>query len=74
MSGDGPRFRELVAFFGDGPRAVPRPDERIKHVVIVAVDRCLPLVSPAYDSGATERQVSERWETYFTELWAGRRG
>jgi len=72
--GDGERFRELVAFFAEGPRAVSRPDERIRHVVVVAVDRCQPLVSPAYDIGASERDVSQRWETYFTELWTRRRG
>jgi hypothetical protein len=67
-------FQELVAFFADGLRAVSRPSERIRHVVVVAVDRCQPLVSPAYDTGATERDVSQRWEAYFTELWAERRG
>jgi predicted pyridoxine 5'-phosphate oxidase superfamily flavin-nucleotide-binding protein len=71
--GDGPRFDELVSFYREGPRAVSRPDERIRHLVIVQVDRSLPLVSPAYDSGATEDEIAERWETYFGELWAERR-
>jgi hypothetical protein len=70
---DGPRFDELIRFFGEGPRAVSRAAERIRHVVVVEVDRCLPLVSPAYDEGATEEDVSARWETYFTDLWTGRR-
>jgi uncharacterized protein len=71
--GDGDRFDELVRFFGRGPRAVSRPEERIAHVVVIQVDRCLPLVSPAYDGGATEEEISERWAAYFTELWAKRR-
>jgi predicted pyridoxine 5'-phosphate oxidase superfamily flavin-nucleotide-binding protein len=72
--GDGDRFQRLVGFFGEGPRAVSRPDERIRHVVVVSVDRALPLVSPAYDAGASEQEVSRRWEAYFTELWTERRG
>jgi predicted pyridoxine 5'-phosphate oxidase superfamily flavin-nucleotide-binding protein len=71
--GDGDRFQQLVEFFSEGPRAVSRPHERIKHVVVVSVDRSLPLVSPAYDAGASEQEVSQRWEAYFTELWTRRR-
>jgi uncharacterized protein len=70
--GEGPRFEELLRFYADGPRAVSRPEERIRHVVVVAVDRCLPLVSPAYDEGATEEEISRRWRSYFAELCAGR--
>jgi uncharacterized protein len=71
--GEGERFEQLVASYGTGDRAVARPRERIRHVIVVELDRCLPLISPAYDSGATEAEVSERWEAYFTRLWSERR-
>jgi uncharacterized protein len=71
--GEGERFEELVACYAAGPRAVARPTERIHHVVVIAVERSLPLISPAYDSGATQAEISERWEAYFTRLWAERR-
>jgi uncharacterized protein len=72
--GDGRRFEELVASYASGPRAVARPTERIRHIVVVDVERCLALISPAYDLGASEEEISERWESYFTRLWTERGG
>jgi hypothetical protein len=46
---------------------------RIRHIVVIEVERALPFVSPAYDEGVTEGEVSARWEQYFQELWEGRR-
>jgi uncharacterized protein len=69
----GERFEQLVATYAAGSRAIARPAERIRHIVVVELERCLPLISPAYDSGATEADISERWETYFARLWAERR-
>jgi hypothetical protein len=42
---------------------------RILHLVVIEVERALPLVSPAYDQGATEGEVAARWERYFVHLW-----
>lgn len=36
--------------------------ERIKTIVVVEVECAGPLVSPVYDSGASEQQVAEVWE------------
>jgi uncharacterized protein len=33
----------------------------IRAVVLIRVDRALPLISPAYDRGETEEQVKNRW-------------
>jgi hypothetical protein len=33
-----------------------------RAVVLVEVERALPLTSPAYDLGATEEEVRGRWE------------
>ena len=41
---------------------------RIRAVVIVEVLRAAPLISPAYDDGATEEEVSKRWEIYYRAL------
>ena len=70
--GGGERFEELLAVYASGPRAVERARERIHHIVVIELERCLPLVSPAYDSGVTEAEISYRWEGYFTRLWAER--
>jgi predicted pyridoxine 5'-phosphate oxidase superfamily flavin-nucleotide-binding protein len=74
VHGEGDRFEQLIATYAEGPRAVARPRDRIHHVVVIEVERCLPLVSPAYDSGASVEEISAQWEAYFTRLWAERRG
>ena len=43
----------------------------IRAVVLIRVDRALPLISPAYDRGETEEQVKDRWRRYWGKLWEG---
>jgi uncharacterized protein len=43
----------------------------IRAVVLIRVERALPLISPAYDRGATEQQVKDRWRRYWRKLWEG---
>jgi len=62
---EGLRFEEALAFFRR--RGV---ESDIHTVVLVRVTRALPLISPAYDGGATEDEVRARWQRY----WEGLRG
>jgi uncharacterized protein len=41
----------------------------IQAVVLIRVERALPMFSPAYDRGDTEGQVKERWRRYWRKLW-----
>lgn len=60
---DGELFDQIVAFYrGTGTRSP------IRTVVLVRVERALPLISPAYDSGGTEKAVRERWERHYREV------
>jgi uncharacterized protein len=43
----------------------------IRAVVLIRVDRALPVISPAYDQGATEEQIKDRWRRYWRKLWEG---
>ncbi len=43
----------------------------IQSVVLIRVERALPLSSPAYDRGETEEQVRTRWRRYWRMLWDG---
>ena len=43
----------------------------IRAVVLIRVDRALPVISPAYDRGQTEEQVKDRWRLYWRKLWDG---
>jgi predicted pyridoxine 5'-phosphate oxidase superfamily flavin-nucleotide-binding protein len=69
----GERFDQLLEWFTSGSRAVRDAKARLQHIVVIEVERALPLVSPAYDEDVTEREVSARWEQYFHELWEARR-
>ncbi len=62
----GSTFDDIVTFYRE--RGVSGP---IHHVVLVQVERVLPLVSPAYDSGATEAEVRARWEQYWSSMQQG---
>jgi hypothetical protein len=42
--------------------------DRIRTIVIVDVLDAAPLVSPAYDAGATERDLTRRWLAHHTAL------
>lgn len=64
--GDGALFDEILAFFRK--RGVSSP---IKHVVLIKVERALPVVSPAYDLGATEEEVRARWQDYWRSIELG---
>jgi hypothetical protein len=43
----------------------------IRAVVLIRVERALPVFSPAYDRGDTEEQANERWRRYWQKLWVG---
>jgi uncharacterized protein len=66
----GAMFDEVVAWYRRNGTASP-----IRSVVLVEVERALPLISPAYDLGATEEEVRQRWEDHYlgTLGWGRRR-
>jgi uncharacterized protein len=67
----GPQFDEVRAFFRQRGSANA---ERARHFVLVKVERAAPLVSPVYDLGQTEEQVSAHWRQYWVDLWDHRPG
>ena len=59
----GPLFEQALAFYRERGTTSP-----IRSVVLITVERALPLISPAYDDGATEEEVHERWRRYWDSL------
>ena len=58
-----PPDAESLAFYADwGLESAP---DKIRAVIVVRVDKALPLISPAYDWGATEAALQA---TYLTRL------
>ena len=59
---EGPQYDAIHAQYG--PRGL---DTAIGAIVLMKVERALPLVSPAYDGGASEAEVRREW----TDYWRG---
>jgi hypothetical protein len=56
---DGHIFERGIRFYE--ARGTAKARERIRAIVIVTVERVLPVTSPAYDLGATEDELRQLW-------------
>jgi predicted pyridoxine 5'-phosphate oxidase superfamily flavin-nucleotide-binding protein len=65
---EGPQFDEVVGLYEIGQNALREAGRRIRSIVVVRVERALPLISPAYDLGLTEEQVVAQWEAYWSSI------
>jgi predicted pyridoxine 5'-phosphate oxidase superfamily flavin-nucleotide-binding protein len=65
----GIRYEEAAAFFT--ARSVLNP---FREVVVIKVERALPVTSPAYDLGLSEEEVRARWERHFEVVKRGSEG
>jgi uncharacterized protein len=63
---EGATFDEILAFYRRRGLI-----HEIRSAVLVKVDGALPLTSPAYDLGASEEEVRERWERHYEALRRG---
>ena len=60
----GPLFEQGVAFYRQRGSTSP-----IRSIVLVQVERALPLISPAYDQGKTEDEIRAFWVQYWNALY-----
>jgi predicted pyridoxine 5'-phosphate oxidase superfamily flavin-nucleotide-binding protein len=72
---EGPLYQQIMAMYRgeEGHDPLRDADGRVRAVVLVKVERALPLISPAYDDGATEEKVVAQWERYWDSLREKRR-
>ena len=61
---EGPLFEQALAFYRNRGTVSP-----IEHIVLVKVERALPLISPAYDQGKTEEEICKYWLEYWETLY-----
>jgi predicted pyridoxine 5'-phosphate oxidase superfamily flavin-nucleotide-binding protein len=62
-------YEQVIAFYRK--RGVT---SAIREVVLLRVESASAIDSPAYDRGAGEAEIRERWERHFESLRAGRVG
>ena len=60
----GELFDQILRFYRERKTSSP-----IHSIVLVKVERALPLISPAYDQGRSETEVREQWKQYFHDLY-----
>jgi predicted pyridoxine 5'-phosphate oxidase superfamily flavin-nucleotide-binding protein len=59
----GPIFEQGLAFYRQRGTMSP-----IRSIVLVQVERAMPLISPAYDQGKTEEEIRASWLQYWNVL------
>jgi hypothetical protein len=69
---EGALFDQVMPFYPCQHGLSVRIADRVRHVVLVRVERALPLISPAYDHRTTEREVERKWSAYYDTLRANR--
>ena len=60
----GPVFEQGLAFYRQRGST-----SAIRSIVLVQVERALPLVSPVYDQGKTEEETRASWLQYWRALY-----
>ena len=65
-------FDEISHAFETGTRGVHQVGLPARSYVLLKVDRALPLVSPAYTSGTTEKATREQWAGYWASVHESR--
>jgi uncharacterized protein len=60
----GPIFEQGLALYRQRGTTSP-----IRSIVLVQVERALPLISPAYDQGKTEEEIRASWLQYWDALY-----
>ena len=65
---EGRLFQDVLATYKSGQLGVQRLANTIKRVVVVKVERALPLVSPGYFPGVNEEQMRTQWEGYWDSV------
>lgn len=64
----GPLFEQAMAFYRGTSRLQEGIAERVRHIVLVKIERALPLISPVYDLGVVEEDVATRYAEYYGDL------
>jgi hypothetical protein len=66
LHADGELYERGLGVLRD--RGYDATPERVRTIVLVHVERAEALISPAYDSGASEEEIRRRWEAHHLGL------
>ena len=60
----GSLYEQIMATYGEAAKKY-----KINNIVVVTVERVLPVWSPAYDDGTTEEEIVDKWAKYWGEMY-----
>ncbi|HKX18554.1 MAG TPA: pyridoxamine 5'-phosphate oxidase family protein [bacterium] len=72
--GEGSLFERAMSFFRKTYGLSDALAQRVEHVVLIEVRRAVPLISPIYDTGASEEDVVRRYVGYYENIRRQRAG
>ena len=61
---EGTLFDSVISFYRDAGSTYT-----IKNIVLIKIERILPLSSPVYDTDISEDEVIERWSNYWNSIY-----
>ena len=61
---DGPLFQDIASFYKNAGLRYT-----INNIVLIKVGQVIPVISPIYDTGATEEEVIKRWKDYWNTIY-----
>ena len=61
-------FERILRVHQSGEPPMRDVRARIRHIVLVQIEKALPLFSPAYDFGLAEDEIRTSWWNYFSWL------
>ena len=61
---DGETFKDVLSFYGEAASKY-----QINNIVLVKVERVLPVTSPIYDTGLSEEEVKDKYIAYWNSVY-----
>ena len=63
---DGEIFDKIISFYGEAASKY-----KINNIVLIKVDKVLPITSPIYDTGLSEEEIKNKYITYWSSVYPG---
>ena len=60
---EGEIFDKVISFYGEAASKY-----KINNIILVKVDRVIPITSPIYDTGVSEEEVKNRYTDYWNSV------
>jgi len=62
---EGSLFEEIITFYKNAGSKY-----KINHIVLIKVERVVPLLSPVYDTDISEDEVIKKWSDYWNAIYS----